>query len=108
VIQHSYVPLDLRTVDPRPVRSWDDEKASRVTAVRLEIRFGPDSDIARMLDLVSEKPAPRKKSSRYRDTRKVMHEFVCPSCGKVRRQPVAGVCRHCKASATKDLKGALS
>jgi rubrerythrin len=107
MIAHSYVPQDLRTVDPRQTRSWDDDKARRVTAVRLEIRFGPDSEIARMLGLVEESPRRRPKT-RYRDARKVMREFVCPSCGKTRQQPEPGVCRHCKASATKDLKAVMS
>jgi len=89
-------PQDLRTVDPRPVRAWDDEKAQRVVAVRVELRFGPDSEIARMLGLVAEpvKPQPTYRCSVCGQTRRGLPKTMCAYCasiatrGRVNRQAV--------------------
>jgi len=81
-------PQDLRTVDPRPVKAWDDEKAQRVVAVRVELRFGPDSEIARMLGLVAEPVKPRPT-------------YRCTMCGKIRRGTPAAMCAYCASTATR-------
>lgn len=120
IAYHSPVlaPQDLRTVDPRRSSSWDDEKSKRVTAVRLEIRFGPDSDVARML-AVTGVAAPRVRRTKQEVRRGPVHTpdemralgafrkpgsrkwaYRCAGCGSVRVVSTSwsgvAVCRDCK------------
>lgn len=99
-------PEDLRIVDPRP-RPWNDEKAARVVAARLVIRFGPGSDIAQMLGLASSaaEESTRERMTRLGAVRVGDHwEYRCVSCGavkQIRKQVWSGdkVCRACKRTA---------
>lgn len=106
MITHSYVPQDLRTADPRPVKAWDQGKAERVTAVKIEIRFGPDSEVAQMLGLVS----PTQETD-HRMERMGAHlagrgkwAYTCERCGQerfvdVKRWRGGKVCRTCRRGA---------
>ena len=100
MIQHSYAPSDLRTVDPRkkPGEPSFDEWAARVAAVRVELRFGPGSEVAQMLGLAASPVETRYNASTH--THGVV--FVCVRCGKERtrsrksRTPMDGVCGWCR------------
>lgn len=88
-------------MDPRqkPGEPSFDEWAARVVAVRVELRFGPDSEIAQALGLV-ESPV----LTRYNPTSH-QHDlvFVCIVCGKERTRSMKsraladGVCGPCRA-----------
>jgi hypothetical protein len=108
MITHSYVPQDLRTVDPRrPAYAQTfDEWSAKVVAVRVELRFGPDSDIAQMLGLVS----PTQETD-HRMERMGAHlvgrgkwAYTCERCGQerfvdVKRWRGGKVCRTCRRGA---------
>lgn len=92
-----YAPQDLRTVDPRPLAQSFDEWAKGFLTGRLEQRFGPDSEIAKMLDL-AEPPVVSRYDSTTHDHRIV---YRCTRCGKERtrsrksRTVFTGVCPWC-------------
>lgn len=107
------VPQDLRTVDPRPIDRWDDEKAKRVAAIRVEIRFGPASEVAAMLGLLPDtRPVRHTPVGLGLTTREVVaaggrrvgKRFVydCTECGEAKTINLRSwtgirVCKSCRA-----------